>query len=103
MGYLKMQMNKFEEKARDFLIDSSIIPAEAVGKGSLFHVVVDSAYKSKKLVFQTKGVAFEVSAENLEELFDKAFRVLKSYGSKATRGSKEEALEQGNLPVSEGV
>ena len=59
-----MQMNKFEEKARDFLIDSGIIPAEAVGKGSLFHVVVDSVYKSKKLVFQTKDVAFEVSAEN---------------------------------------
>ena len=99
-----MQMNKFEEKARDFLIDSGIIPAEAVGKGSLFHVVVDSVYKSKKLVFQTKDVvAFEVSAENLEELFDKAFRVLKSYGPKATRGSKEEALEQGNLPVGEGV
>ena len=98
-----MQMNKFEEKARDFLIDSDIIPAEAVGKGSLFHVVVDSVYKSKKLGFQTKGVAFEVSAENLEELFDKAFRVLKSYGPKTTRGSKEEALEQGNLPVGEGV
>lgn len=99
-----MQMNKFEEKARDFLIDSGIIPAEAIGKGSLFHVVVDSVYKSKKLVFQTKDVAFEVSAENLEELFDKAFRVLKSYGPKATRGSKEEALEQGNLPgVGEGV
>ena len=98
-----MQMNKFEEKARDFLIDSGIIPAEAVGKGSLFHVVVDSVYKSKKLGFQTKGVAFEVSAENLEELFDKAFRVLKSYGPKTTRGSKEEALEQGNLPVGEGV
>ena len=98
-----MQMNKFEEKARDFLIDSGIIPAEAVGKGSLFHVVVDSVYKSKKLVFQTKDVAFEVSAENLEELFDKAFRVLKSYAPKATRGSKEEALEQGNLPVGEGV
>lgn len=99
-----MQMNKFEEKARDFLIDSGIIPAEAVGKDSLFHVVVDSVYKSKKLVFQTKDVAFEVSAENLKELFDKAFRVLKSYGPKATRGSKEEALEQGNLPgVGEGV
>ena len=98
-----MQMNKFEEKARDFLIDSGIIPAEAVDKGSLFHVVVDSVYKSKTLVFQTKGVTFEVSAENLEELFDKAFRVLKSYGPKATRGSKEEALEQGNLPVGEGV
>ena len=97
-----MQMNKFEEKARDFLIDSGIIPAEAVGKGSLFHVVVDSIYKNKKLVFQTKGVAFEVSAENLEELFDKAFRILKSCSPKATRGSKEEALEQGNLPV-EGV
>lgn len=88
-----MQMNKFEEKARDFLIDSGIIPAEAVGKGSLFHVVVDSVYKSKKLVFQTKGVAFEVSAENLEELFDKAFKVLKAYGLKATRTKSETIVE----------
>ena len=96
-----MQMNKFEEKARDFLIDSGIVPADT--KGSLFQVMVDSIYKSKKLVFRTKDIAFEVSAENLEELFDKAFRVLKSYGPKATRGSKEEALEQGNLPVGEGV
>ena len=99
-----MQMNKFEEKARDFLIDSGIIPAEAVSKGNPFHVIVDSVYKNKKLVFQIKDIIFEVSAENLEELFDKAFRVLKSYGPKATRGSKEEALEQGNLPgVGEGV
>ena len=98
-----MQMNKFEEKARDFLIDSGIIPAEAVDKGNPFHVVVDSVYKKKTLVFQTKDIAFEVSAENLEELFDKAFRVLKSYGPKATRGSKEEAPEQSNLPgVGEG-
>ena len=97
-----MQMNKFEEKARDFLIDSGIIPAKAVG--NLFYVVVDSVYKKKTLVFQTKDIAFEVSAENLEELFDKAFRVLKSYGPKATRGSKEEAPEQSNLPgVGEGV
>lgn len=94
-----MQMNKFEEKARDFLVESGIVPADA--QGSLFQVMVDSIYKSKKLVFQTKDVAFEVSAENLEELFDKAFRVLKSYAPKATR--TKDVPEQGSLPGVEGV
>ena len=99
-----MQMAKFEKKAEDFLIDNGIIPAITDDKSSLFEVIVNSTYKNKSLIFQIKGIAFEVSAENLEELFDKAFRVLKSYGPKATRGSKEEALEQGNLPsVGEGV
>ena len=99
-----MQMTKFEKKAEDFLINSGIIPAITDDKSSLFHVIVNSTYKNKRLIFQIKDIAFEVSAENLEELFDKAFRVLKSYGPKATKGSKEEALEQGNLPgVGEGV
>jgi hypothetical protein len=83
-----MQMNKFEEKAKEFIVSSEILPADF--KGSMFHVVVDSVYKSKKLVFQSKNIAFEVSAENLEDLFDKAFRVLKSYGPKATRERNKE-------------
>ena len=91
-----MQMNKFEEKARDFLVESGIVPADAQ-----FQVMVDSIYKSKKFVFRTKDIAFEVSAENLEDLFDKAFRVLKSYAPKATR--TKDVPEQGSLPGVEGV
>ena len=94
-----MQMNKFEEKARDFLVESGIVPADT--KGSLFQVMVDSIYKSKKFVSRTKDIAFEVSAENLEDLFDKAFRVLKSYTPKATR--TKDVPEQCNLPGVEGA
>ena len=96
-----MQMNKFEEKAEDFLIDSGIIPAIADDKSSLFQVMVDSVYKSKKLVFRTKDIAFEVSAETLEDLFDKAFRVLKSYAPKATR--TKNVPEQGSFFNAKGV
>lgn len=100
-----MQMNKFEEKARDLLVEGSIVPADA--EDSLFQVMVDSIYKSKKLIFRTKGgiphlfIAFEVSAETLEDLFDKAFRVLKSYVPKAT-GTKN-VPEQGSLFDVKGV
>ena len=94
-----MQMNKFEEKVRDLLVEGDIVPADA--KDSLFQVMVDSTYKSKKLVFRTKGIAFEVSAETLEDLFDKAFRVLKSYVPKAT-GTKN-VPEQGSLFDVKGV
>ena len=97
-----MQFGKFEEKAMEFLKENNI-STPTNSEGNLFTVHVLSSYKAKKLAFQTSSFMFEVTADNLEELFDKAFRVLKSYGPKATRGSKEEALEQGNLPVGEGV
>ena len=89
-----MQMTKFEEKAEDFLIDSGTIPAIADDKSSLFQVIVKSTYKNKSLIFQTKGITFEVSAETLEDLFDKAFRVLKSYAPKATRERKPKEAEE---------
>ena len=88
-----MQMTKFEKKAEDFLINSGIIPAITDDKSSLFHVIVNSTYKNKRLIFQIKDIAFEVSAENLEELFDKAFRVLKAYGLKTTRTKSETIVE----------
>ena len=100
-----MQMNKFEEKAKEFVIEQFSVKD---GPVPTFTLEIQSTYKDKKLGFLCingiNTVAFNVSAENLDDLFDKAFRVLKSYGPKATRGSKEEALEQGNLPgVGEGV
>ena len=100
-----MQFGKFEEKAKEFVIEQFCVKD---GPVPTFTLEIQSTYKYKKLGFLCingiNTVAFNVSAENLDELFDKAFRVLKSYGPKATRGSKEEALEQGNLPgVGEGV
>ena len=86
-----MQMVKFEEKAAEFLKENGLI-TNIDGRGSLFTLHVLSSYKNKKLAFQTTGFMFEVNSDNLEELFDKAFRVLKSYGPKATRErSKGEA------------
>ena len=87
-----MQFGKFEEKAMEFLKENNIsTPIDS--RGSLFTVHVLSSYKAKKLTFQTGSFMFEVMADNLEELFDKAFRVLKSYGSKATRTKSEDAVE----------
>ena len=87
-----MQFGKFEEKAMEFLKENNIsTPIE--NKDSLFTVHVLSSYKSKKLAFQTSSLMFEVMSDNLEDLFDKAFRVLKSYGPKTTRTKSEDAVE----------
>ena len=87
-----MQFGKFEEKAVEFLKENNIsTPIDS--RGSLFTVHVLSSYKAKKLAFQTSSFMFEVMSDNLEDLFDKAFRVLKSYGPKATRTKSEDAVE----------
>ena len=79
-----MQMVKFEEKAAEFLKENNLInPID--GRGTIFTIHVLSSYNNKKLAFQTTSFMFEVTSDNVEELFDKAFRVLKSYGPKATR------------------
>ena len=87
-----MQFGKFEEKAMEFLKENNVsTPIE--NKDSLFTVHVLSSYKAKKLAFQTNSFMFEVMSDNLEDLFDKAFRVLKSYGPKAIRTKSEDAVE----------
>lgn len=93
-----MQFGKFEEKAMEFLKENDIfIPIDAStpidGRGNLFTVHVLSSYKVKKLAFQTSSFMFEVTSDNLEDLFDKAFKVLKSYGPKATRTKSENTVE----------
>ena len=87
-----MQFVKFEEKAMEFIKENNII-ADIDSRNSLFTVHVLSSYKAKKLAFQTSSFMFEVMADNLEELFDKAFRVLKSYSPKATRTKSEDVVE----------
>ena len=93
-----MQFGKFEEKAMEFLKENDIFtPIDAFtpidGRGSLFTVHVLSSYKAKKLTFKASSFMFEVMSDNLEDLFDKAFRVLKSYGLKATRTKSETIVE----------
>lgn len=85
-----MQFDKFEEKAMEFLKENDI--STPIG-GNLFTVHVFSSYKDKKLTFQTSSFMFEVVSDNLKDLFDKAFKVLKSYGPKATRTKSEDAVE----------
>ena len=89
-----MQMTKFEEKAKEFIIEQFSVKD---GPVPTFTLEIQSTYKNKKLGFLCingiNTVAFEVMADNLEELFDKAFRVLKSYGPKATRTKSEDAVE----------
>ena len=87
-----MQFGKFEEKAMEFLKESNISTPIDSG-GNLFTVHVLSSYKAKKLAFQTSSFMFEVASDNLEDLFDKAFRVLKSYAPKITRTKSEDVIE----------
>lgn len=87
-----MQFGKFEEKAMEFIKENNII-ADIDSRNSLFTVHVLSYYKSKKLAFQTSSFMFEVTSDNLEDLFDKAFKVLKSYGPKVTRTKSEDVVE----------
>ena len=99
-----MQMTKFEEKAKEFVIEQFSVKD---GPVPTFTLEIQSTYKDKKLGFLCingiNTVAFNVSADNLEDLFDKAFRILKAYAPKATRErNKEEAPEQANLPGVEG-
>ena len=78
-----MNITKFEEKTAEFLkeLDPATEPR--------FTVEVLSEYKAKYLTFNAiRGVstiAFKVAAQTHDDLFDKASRILKSYGPKATR------------------
>lgn len=87
-----MQFSKFEEKAKEFLKENNIT-AQVDSKNSIFTVHILSYYKDKKLTFYTSSFMFEVTSDNLEDLFDKAFRVLKSYAPKATRTKSEDTVE----------
>lgn len=88
-----MQFGKFEEKAMEFLKENNIT-THIDGENNLFTVHISSFYKTKKLTFYTGSIMFEVTSNNLEDLFDKAFRILKSYAPKATRTKSENKGEQ---------
>ena len=87
-----MQFGKFEEKAVEFLKENNIL-LNVDTESNIFTVHVRSAYKTKKLLFETSSFMFEVRSDNLEDLFDKAFKVLKSYAPKVTRTKSENVIE----------
>ena len=86
-----MNITKFEEKAMEFIEEHNLfVPCSGIvpNDGSRFRVRIVSLYKEKSLDFCLFGLNcfnFEVRSTNLDELFEKALRVLKAYGSKGTR------------------
>ena len=95
-----MNIDKFEEKAKEVIVENGLfVPTEGSedSKGSMFVVSIDSFYNRKTMSFSVSGanlVAFRVIADNFDDLFDKALRVLKAYGPKATRERKPKEDEE---------
>lgn len=95
-----MQMTKFEEKAKEFIIEQFCVKD---GPVPTFTLEIKSTYKYKKLGFLCingiNTVAFNVSAENLDDLFDKAFKILKAYVPKEPKVVQESVVEPKRMNV----
>ena len=92
-----MQMTKFEEKVKEFIDNHYmyIVPPKTddynddYNKETTFRVVIRSEYKDKHLQFYFYGLncfMFDVRDTTLDGLFDKAYRILKSYAPKDKKG-----------------
>ena len=95
-----MNIVKFEEKAIEFINENGIYVPDIDNENgkSVFTIHVHSQHKEKEVDFYLSGknnFHFDVKAETFDELFDKAFRILKSYGPKATRERNKETDDQG--------
>ena len=73
-----MTMTEFEELAFKFLAQQG---KNADNESDLFRIYVTSAYKFKRMVFETLKDKFEVTGDSLEEVFDKAYQILQAYYS----------------------
>ena len=71
-----MTMTEFEELAFKFLIQQE---ENVDNKTDLFRIYTTSAYKFKRMVFETPKDKFEVTGSSLEEIFDKAYQILQAY------------------------
>ena len=94
-----MNIDKFEERAKEIVVENNLfVPTEGTtDEDSMFVVSIDSSYKGKTMSFTVLGtnlVAFGVIADNFDDLFDKALRVLKAYSPKATRERKPKEAEE---------
>ena len=73
-----MTMTEFEELAFKFLAQQG---ENADNESDLFRIYITSAYKFKRMVFETLKDKFEVTGDSLEEVFDKAYQILQAYYS----------------------
>ncbi len=73
-----MTMTEFEELVFKFLAQQG---ENADNESDLFRIYITSAYKYKRMVFETLKDKFEVTGNSLEEIFDKAYQILQAYYS----------------------
>lgn len=73
-----MTMTEFEELVFKFLTQQG---ENADNESDLFRIYITSAYKYKRMVFETLKDKFEVTGNSLEEIFDKAYQILQAYYS----------------------
>ena len=90
-----MNIDKFEEKAKEIIEENGMfVPCNSITEdinSDTFRVTIASVYEDKTLSFNLFGLnyfLFDVRATTFDDLFDKALRVLKAYGPKATRERK---------------
>ena len=73
-----MTMTEFEELVFKFLAQQG---ENADNESDLFRIYITSAYKYKRMVFETLKDKFEVTGNSLEEIFDKEYQILQAYYS----------------------
>ena len=92
-----MNIDKFEEKAKEIIVENNLFAYAGGTEDDMFVVEISSVHEHKVMTFNVPGlnvVLFKVAADNFDDLFDKAIRVLKSYGPKATRERKPKEAEE---------
>ena len=92
-----MNIDKFEEKAKEIIVENNLFASADVTEDDMFVVEISSVHEHKVMAFNVTGlnvVLFTVAADNFDDLFDKALRVLKAYGPKATRERKPKEDEE---------
>ena len=92
-----MNIDKFEERAKEIIAENnSFVPAGSA-EDDMFVVEISSEHEHKVMTLKVVGlnvVLFKVAANCFDDLFDKALRVLKAYGPKATRERKPKEAEE---------
>ena len=92
-----MNIDKFEEKAKEIIVENNLFASADGTEDNMFVVEISSVHEHKVMTFNVTGlnvVLFKVAADNFDDLFDKALRVLKAYGPKATRERKPKEDEE---------
>lgn len=97
-----MNIQKFKEKAIEFIKEHKLYVPNTEDQNDLYYYefsirVITENSDSNKLYFGVGGLKrfeFDVIADDFDELFDKAYRILKAYGPKPTRERKVQEEEE---------